>query len=463
MPKITLKQEEKLSIKVSHQIQQGSFRRVDLYFSLPVEMGIGPRTLSEDSYFHSSIKGRRAYYTSGLHLPLVQTRFASRMKRLPDEYRVYLNLFAYQFVSALDIDIREAMKEKEDITFYPALLALGEQTKGLLRKFRRNAPSDEKLLPYFANADNYLSWHSEQSLLKALSNRPKNSEFNDAVKELLAICREENQHRSDNNYNSKASLSDPNRIANKMRLLKRLIEHGVIFREKTKELGKLTKKIVTGVATSLIMMIVLTLVIKAQGALSSITSIMVLVLAGIYGLREVFKEDFKNALWRLIRKGKPKWSRTILDSSNKTPIAKQKIWLDYIKRKHLPADVAEMLSRRHTQNKQVSELLHYRLETKVANKGFQAGYQAVQESIHFNLRPFSRYLEKGTGQVFSEERGRISKEAIERRYQINIVVGLTENREPTLYTRYKVTLSRSGIVDIEQAKPLVSMEKPPRN
>ena len=94
MSKLRIKQEENLSIKFSHLMDVGEQRKLDLYFSLPKEMGIGPQSLNEEEYYFSAILGRRSYYSDGLHLPLVQSRFVSQKKRTVEEFRLYLNLFA---------------------------------------------------------------------------------------------------------------------------------------------------------------------------------------------------------------------------------------------------------------------------------------------------------------------------------------------------------------------------------
>ena len=451
MAKIVLKQEDKLSFRLNHLIPQGDYRRVDVYLLLPNEMGINPQTLTEEDYFYRGIQGKRAYYSEGLHLPLVQSRFASRMKRSPDEYRVNLNLFAYQFAKAFEKDIRNIQDQIEHHLFYSALIELVDVAKSIIKKFRRNAPTDEKLRAYFNNVDNYLSWFSEQCCYKALSKRKKNSEFLDERAEVIGFCRSEGKYRLENGYNSVNTLRDPNRIANKMRLLRRLIEHGVIFKEETQQLGKHQKKIVKGTATSLVMVIVLSLILFAQGELKGLTYALIAVLSVIYGFREIFKDEFNNTLWRWIRKGRPKWSRLLIDTSNKQVISKQRVWLDYIKQSKLPTVVREVLYRRRPQNKQESILLHYRLDTKVSNKGFQAGYDRIQEQIYFSVRPLIRFLERGTGAVYAETDSKISKEPIERRYQVNVVVGLHDDSAKVVYQRHKITVNRSGILDIEAA------------
>tara|TARA_R110001583_G_scaffold22238_2_gene83553 strand:- start:3484 stop:4992 length:1509 start_codon:yes stop_codon:yes gene_type:complete len=456
---IKVKQQEKLAIKLTHQVKQGEFRRIDVYFSLPKEMGINKTTLPETEYFNAAIKGRRAYFTEGLHLPLLHTRFASRMKRSTDEYKNNLNLFAYQYIVALDTDTDETLSinDSESLSeFYHASNEVVEQCVAILKKHRSHIPSDPKLLAVFENVDNYLSWYTEQSILRMLAKKPRQSEFSEARLALLAICGEENKYRQDKAYNTGSTLSDANRISNKMRLLRRLIEYGVIFNSKTSELGNITRKVVTGVATALIMSVVLILIIKTQGAFSNLSALMIFLLSVIYGVREVFKEDFKNILWRWIRKGKPKWSRILTDSTSKNEIATQKVWLDYIKAKKLPMQAIELLAQRHSQNKQSAEFLHYRIEAKVHSDGFQAGYDTLEETIFFSLRPFARYLERGTGTVYAQNapdanREKIQSTTIERRYQINVVVARNQGQYTEEFERYKITLNRNGIIEIEKS------------
>ena len=55
MNKAKLSQDENLSFKVSHQLLPQDYQRIDLYFSLPVEMGINPSTLNEEEFFTTLI------------------------------------------------------------------------------------------------------------------------------------------------------------------------------------------------------------------------------------------------------------------------------------------------------------------------------------------------------------------------------------------------------------------------
>lgn len=449
MNKIKLIQDESLSIKVSYQLLPSDQQRIDLYFSLPDEMGIGPKTLEEEHYFHNSIQSHSAYYSDQLHLPLIRSRFISQQKGEQSDYRLNLNLFSYQIRIALDTDIKQAIKLKESKDFYPQAIVLAEQIYGLLKKLRRYTPPDQKLRAYFENADNYLSWQVEQSFLKLLSRAPKSTDFTSERNFLFTLCRSENEYREMNQYNSQITLADPNRITNKMRLLQRLIEYGVVFQKELKSLNRNLKRIVRGTVTAIIMAFVMVLVLNARTNFTEVTIALVAMLGVIYGLREIFKEDITRIIWRVIQKGLPKWRVIYSHSVNKSRVASQTIWLEYIRNKDLPKQVDKLFQTRRQQNKQAAQLLHFRSDSKVNEKSFLHGYDEIQQRIYFNLTPFIRFLKKGEGRLYSLDSSKITKQAVERRYQINVVLMHTDKQELQQMQRFKITLNRSNIINIE--------------
>ncbi|MCL1125751.1 hypothetical protein [Shewanella surugensis] len=452
MSKISVKQDDSLSIKIIHQMQVGDTRHLGLYFFFPKEMGISTQSINEEEYYHSGITGRRSYHSPGIHLPLVQSRFISQKKRTIEEFRLYLNLFAYQFAVAIETDCKELRQIEVASEFYGALNELSDQVFQLLKRFRRNEPSDPKWKSYFENADNYLSWFCEQQLLKLLAYSPRDSEFTESSDAIVQFCRKEKEYRELRRYNSPQTIKDPNRIANKMLLLRRLIQRGVVLKEETKPLGVGLKKMTTGVATALVMLVVSSLIIKAQGVFSGLTTTLVLSLAVIYGFREIFKEDIRNALWRAIRRGRPRWSRMLSDTTSKSLIAKQLVWLDFIRKSDLPVPITEILKQRNHQNKVDSDILHYGVYTKVNHKDFLAGYSTIQEQINFSLTPFARYLERGKAKIYTESEGKISNASVERRYQINLIAVSRKNKQEMCYARYKITMNRSSIIEISESE-----------
>ena len=446
-----LSQDESLSIKLSYLLLPKETQRLDLYFSLPIEMGINQSTLNEEEYFYANVKSHSAYYSKQIHLPLVRSRFISQTKGEKADYRLNLNLYSYQIRLALEQDIKQTLQIKGPDEFYPAAIVLVEQAHALLKKLRRYTPPDKKLKSYFDNADNFLSWHSEQMFLKLLVKGPKSSEFSKEREQLRDFCRKENNYRTEQEYNTQQTLDDPNRITNKMRLLQRLTEFGVVFSKDTRNLNGNLQRLVRGFVTAIIMAFVMFLVLNARSNFQEITLALIALLGVIYGLRETFKDDITRVIWRKIRKGRPTWRHVFRSSADNKTIHTQTVWLEHIKRQNLPKQVDVLFRKRRQQNKQAAHLIHYRCDSKVLAKEFLPGYDQVQQQVFFNLTPFVRYLKKGAGKLYTLEDKKITGQSVERRYQINLVVAYRAN-DTDYAKRYKITLNRSQIVNIEVMK-----------
>jgi len=456
LKRISLAQDENLSFKISQQLSSQESQRFDLYFSIPEEMGINAVTLSEENYFHSSIKTHSAYFSRQVHLPLVRSRFISQKKGEKSDYRSNLNLFSYQFRVALETDIKQALQESDSEAFYLSALELVAQTQTLLKKLRRYTPSDQKLSSYFENVDNYLSWYTEQSFLNLLANGPKSSEQGDSREVLFALCRQENNYRTERQYNSKITLADPNRITNKMRLLQRLSEYGVVFKRTTHDLDANLKRLVRGSITAVVMAFVMTIVLNARSAFTEVTLVLITFLGVIYGIREIFKDDLTRYIWRVIQRGRPKWQLVFTDSLSKNKISMQTFWLEYINKKDLPDIVDKHFQKRRQQNKQAAQLLHFRCHSKVVAKEFMPGFKEIQHQVFFNLTPFVRFLKKGEGRLYALDGSKISNQGVERRYQINLAVvqeqKIAGSQTQQYIQRFKITMNRSKIINIEGMK-----------
>ncbi|MGO2010877.1 MAG: hypothetical protein ACTJH9_05895 [Pseudoalteromonas sp.] len=443
-----LKQDENLSFIIEPELSPRSEQRIDLYFSIPNEMGINPQTLTEESYFNNHFKAFLAYNANNIHLPLVRSRFVSKNKGEQQDYRQNLNLYCYQVRLAIETDIKEALKIESTDEFYQRTTELCEQSTNLLKKLRRYTPDDEKLVPFYTNADNYLSWQVEQSFLKLLDEGPRSSDYAKERNELMNFCKSEDTYRTEQQYNSDSTLQDANRITNKMRLLQRLIEHGVILKRQTRYLNSYLKRVVKGSVTAVIMAFVMVVVLNARSSFTEVTATLVVILGAIYGLREIFKEDITRVIWRAIVKGRPKWRFLFRNSVTKDKIASQHIWLEYMRFKHIPEQVRKIFSKRRQQNKQAAQWLHFASEIRVSAKEFLPGYDSLQQTLQFNLSPFARYLKKGEGKLYHIDNNKISKQGVERRYQLNLVLVQTIGDDKK-YQRYKITLNRSKIVNIE--------------
>ncbi|GAB2803193.1 hypothetical protein GCM10027040_34340 [Halomonas shantousis] len=413
---------------------------------MPGELDLSTDVVSENEFYHNAIHLKRTYYSDKHHLPLVHSRLASRGKLSSEQYRLSLSLYAYQYVVALETSTRELIDTREESSL-AQIEELLELAVGILKRLRRNIPSDDNLLKYYVNIDNYLSWATEQRLLSLIAELPRNEDYDTIKAWLLEICDAENVYRLEQNYNSSRATQEPERISNKMRLLRRLIEHPVTLKEKTQELGSGEEKLVKGIATAVVMIFVTLTVLQANKALSGITSLFVLTLAVIYALREVFKDDLRNTLWRWLRKGRPKWRRQYYDVHSGELVGRQLEWFDYQRVHKLDDDIRGARKASVTQREET--VLHYGNSSRMSPTRFLSGYEEVRETLLLDLSVLSKLMEKGSHHIYQREDDEVSKTTVEKRYLVNLITRETGGYQQQTLQRWKIVMNRSRIIDVE--------------
>ena len=443
---ITVEKKDGHKVKISHVIQETTNRQLDMYIFVPGELGLNAKIIAEDEFFHNAIHGKRTYYSDVNHLPLVHSRLASRGKLSTEQYRLSLSLYAYQYALALEKTTQQLLEDKQERSL-EEVEEVVQLAVRILKRLRRNIPTDEKLLKYYENIDNYLSWFTEQRCLALVAHLPRSNSYADIKSLLLDTCEKETEHRSKHNYNSSKAMQDQTRMSNKMRLLRRLIEYPVTMKEKTIELGNTTKKVVTALATGIVMIFVTMMLIKARGVLGDITASFILVISVIYAAREVFKDDLKKMLWRWVRKGKAKWRKQFFDTNNGRLIGRQLEWLEYSSYSTLSPEIKAV--RKHKVSQREETVLHYKSTTRMSPTKFLTGYEQTREAIMLDLRILSSLMEKGAQRIYQLKEGQVTKESVEKRHLINLITKETDEDNTVRIQRWKIIMNRSKIVDIE--------------
>jgi hypothetical protein len=213
-------------------------------------------------------------------------------------------------------------------------------------------------------------------------------------------------------------------------------------------MGNNTKRIIKGSATGLVMLFVTSAVILARDYLGEITASFILVLSVIYALREVFKDDLRDIMWRWIQRGKPKWRRRFIDATTKKEVGKKIEWLDYSTFEQLPDRIKSIRKKRSVQREE--EVLHYRSHTEMATSRFTSGYEQTREILNINVRALTRLMDKSNNRIYKLQEGQVVKESLEKRHLLNLIVRESNQGEEAVYYRWKIVLNRSKIVDIEQ-------------
>nr|WP_267956365.1 hypothetical protein [Halomonas sp. MCCC 1A17488] len=462
-------------------MQEETSHRLDLFLFVPGELGLNEHVISEDAFYYSAIHVKRTYYSDKHHLPLVLSRLASRGRLSSEQYRLSLSLYAYQYVVALEratqslLDtarrVQQAERHAETAERGEApggetngagggetqerIVAAGlqerleelcELAQGILRRLRRNQPSEESLHKYYANIDNYLSWFTEQRLLALVAHLPRGRDYRTIRERLLEIGQAEAAHRELAEYNASRVVRDPTRMSNKMRLLRRLIEYPVTLKQQSQELGGAEQKAVKGLATGVVMIFVSLGLLQARDTVGNVTALFVLAMAVLYAMREVFKDDLRNTLWRWLRKGRPKWRRQYFDATSNELVGRQLEWFDYKRFGKLDEQIQRVRMRNVAQREEV--VLHYRSSSRMSPTRFLSGYEKTRETVSLDLSQLTRLMDKGSHRVYRLKDGQVTRESVEKRHLLNLVIREEGANAEPLLQRWKIVMSRSRVVDV---------------
>lgn len=446
---ITVDKQDAVTLKITTEMSESKKLDLDMYIFVPGELGLTSDVMTESEFFYSSIHQKRAYYSDKILLPLVHSRLAQRGRLSPTQYRVSLSLFAYQYVTALDKAVNQLNLSSDSVTEDEVDTVI-ELSLDILKRLRRSIPYEEGLKRYYANIDNYLSWYTEQKFLSMVSQLTRDKEYKTIKERLITLVEKEQAHRTLNNYNSVKADQDITRLSNKMRLLRRLIEHPIILTEKVTSLGKNMRRAVKGLATGLVMVFVTITAILARDYWGEITASFIIAMSFVYALREIFKDDLKDMMWRWIRKGKPKWRRRYFDPTTGKQVGQKIEWLDYKSLSDLADRIKIIRKKRVVQREE--QILHYRSETEMTTSRFMSGYEETRDVMLIDLRALTRLMDKGSNRIYRLSNGQVSRESVEKRHLINLIIKEDGHKQSPRYYRWKVVLNRSKIVDIEKTE-----------
>ncbi|MDD1795296.1 hypothetical protein L4D06_20555 [Enterovibrio makurazakiensis] len=448
---ISVEKLEGLTARIAILNEEIKRQDVEFYLFVPGELNFSKNVLSEDDFYNTVLSNTRTYFTSQYHLPLVHSRLASRDKLPSDKYRVSLSLYAYQYSLSLEKTTHrffDSMKDLSEEEAVEQLEMITDMAVEILRRLRRYKPKDESLIKYFNNIDNYLSWLTEQRFLSLVTHMPRSAAFKPIREQLIGVCESEAAYRIEKNYNSMKAQNDPTRMVNKMRLARRLIEYPVTIRQNDVVLGQTLNKLAKGTATGLVMIFVTIAIIRMRSFLGEITLSFVLAMAGLYALREIFKDDLRDVLWRWIRKGRPKWRKLFTDPTSGQRIGNQLEWLDYIPFDKIPDDVRKV--RRGKLRQREESVVRIKMVTQMSTTKFLSGYDMTREVWRVDFRPFSRLMARGKQRFYTLNEGKVSQESIDKRHQFNLISKQKNQDGSVTLQRWKITVNRSKVVDVEE-------------
>lgn len=447
---VTVDKQDAITLKLSQVLPASKRSQLDCYLFVPGELGLGPDVIKESEIYFSALQQKRTYFSDKTLLPLVHSRLAKRGKVSSNQYRVSLSLYAYQYVVALDKSIADlsALADKEQSVNEDHIDEVIELALDILKRLRRAVPYEEELKRYYANIDNYVSWYTEQRFLSLVAHLPREGEYKTIKQRLITIAEREIAHRKLHDYNSTNVRKSATRMSNKMRLLRRLIEYPIVLHEELTSLGATVQRIVKGVATGFVMVFVTITAIMARDYWGEITASFIIAMSFVYALREIFKDDLRDILWRRLRRGRPKWRRKFKDPSTKSSVGQKLEWLEFTSLSRLPDRIQLIRKKRVAQREE--QILHYRADVEMSTSRFLSGYEQTRENLYINLRFITRLMDKGANRVYRLQKGQVLRDSVEKRHLLNLIVREIDDKQQAHYYRWKLVMNRSKIVDVEE-------------
>ncbi|TRW48055.1 hypothetical protein FM042_10365 [Aliidiomarina halalkaliphila] len=446
---VTIDSNDSFSLRVVRDLGDYPEHKLDICLFVPGELGLTSDIVTERAFYHQVFHVSRTYHSQIQLEPLVRSRLIQRIARQQErqspEYRLSLSLYAYQYVTAMEQEISGFLRERPE-NLREDLAELLELSATILRRLRRTAPKDEGLRRYYTNIDNYLSWFSEQQFLRLAAEMEFKDDEQDMRELMLRIARRESKYRDELRYNSERVNQDSTRMSNKMRLLRRLIEYPVTLRRIGQELGKVEERLVKAGVAAVLMTAVSLMILSARDVLFDVTAVFILLVALLYAAREVFRDEVRQKLWLWLRRGRAKWRHQFVDPNTEQTVGKSQEWIDYKRIPDLPEEIQKARKAGAPQRGEI--VLHYSSWSKMLTSRFLSGYATTRETIVLDLEVLAPLLEQTSYLIYRQEGNEVTKETVEKRSVLNIVIRERWGDREDIQ-RWKVVLNRNGIVETE--------------
>lgn len=443
----SLKRKGDYRLQLTRTLKKPGRYKVEMYLFTPHESNFAAWTMSEQQFYLTSMLHR--FGLLGLPAQERASKEDSSFALLSPHYEITYGSWLFRYKASMD-RLRQQLQSTGVATAEPITRAL-RLSETYAQRLRRTVPEPSSQQRYFRQMDIYFSWYAEQFLLECMTlegYQELDAELRETIEEFLL---EEYRIRKEREY-----LTDfhgkPTRVWNRMSLYHRLLEYPVLLRSKLTELGSGTRKLVKAATTTLIMGMFTYVLFNARSA-SQLSITLLLVIAMVYGIRDLLRDDLITLVTRWLRKGRARWKSRLLMPYTNQLMAQQLVWLDYYKLADLPRDVLEHSGKWANEERHI---ICYRTHLLLDKAALEQN--EIQERVNLDCEQLCELIEPtrnrlftlaGDGAPFSAVEGH----AIEKQHDYNLLLVLTEpGQRHTTAQRWRLRLGANGIVHCESKK-----------
>jgi hypothetical protein len=471
--------EIKLGYALTHD-KRGTSYDVETYIFLPNSLGINRHTYKHDD-FYNDIQAYIRLKTptvllenivSGLHNPVERLKASfQQLISQPNEtviakYEDQIKMFCCILKSAIRdhvsfISTRMTTRDIEDlITKY--LASVYEIT----RKFRElrsiiNVPTiDEKVFSIYLFGDEYISLLIESYTYELLEliNAKDMTHREEYKNKLLTLIKHEIDYRKENQYPSiPDEHSDNEGLIFRLGVLKKYMGSVLFLNTRIKEEGEFLEQLVFALAAGLAMLFATAIAFFSQTKFESFSFPLLTALVISYMFKDRIKELARIYLWSRIH-------RTLFDhkmniySGPRKKIGWCKERFTFIKERKIPPKIMKLRDRDHIteiENGWVGEkTILYRKRIRIFRRKFKQMYhdlpiESINDIMRLNVLKFLSKMDNPKKSIYVCDGQSYRKISGKRVYHLNMIMKYS-TKDKTLWKRFRIVLSRSGIKRIEE-------------
>jgi len=310
---------------------------------------------------------------------------------------------------------------------------------------------------YFAFGDEFLSNIIEFHFFRLIRNSETVRENPKMRKPLLSVIDSELQYRTSKGWPvPRKNSPDKNRqLIHRLALLKKYAENVLFLSAHKKRDGVLKEQLIYSLAAGISMIFATAIAFSFQARYGNLTMPFFVALVVSYMLKDRIKELGRYYFAH-------KLSRSYFDLKTKislknTNIGWSKEAMDFVEEERIPGEVRKMRQRspileadnRNNNEKIILYRKLVRLERESLNQLSDFNLRGINDIIRFNVFNFTMKMDNPAVPLFMRnDKNYYELISGEKIYYLNLIMQLRYDKE-TRYKRYRITLNRSGIREIE--------------
>ncbi|MCH8542609.1 MAG: hypothetical protein LAT61_03455 [Alcanivorax sp.] len=444
----TLRREGDYRIRLTRILKDAGPHRAELYLFVPHDLDLSGQTMPEQQFFHGSLHhrfrlvGQPSRDRASVKDPAVSL--------LSPYYEVTFGTWFASYQTSME-RLRQQLGKPgglaEDIDRALKL------TQRFAQRLRESQLDEDKKDRYFRHLDVYFSWYAEQWFLQAMTSEGYSALAQEIRDEVLAFLTQEQDWRTSRKYQADYE-GDPVKIWNRMRLYSKLIEYPVSLRPQMTELGTGTLKLVKATSTMLVMSFFTLLIFRARESAHELTLSLLLLIAFIYALRDVLRDDLIRTVTRRVRKGRPKWRVRLLKPYTSKAVGQQFIWLDYKKLAELPELIRENRGKWYISEER--QVICY--QSTLTLDSAAVAHDQIQENLSLDCHAMCEMINNTRDRLFSYESfppdsEQIQTQTIDKHHYFNLLLIRRGSADGAPHAqRWRLTLSGQGVVACDAKK-----------